>query len=61
MNSKQQLIEELCKELMGLGINIEPTAMELILQMQEQDFCNLTKVVNPAIEFEHLLAKIKNH
>ena len=59
MNWKSEHIGKLCKELLELGINLEPKTMELILRMQEQDFRNLTKGVDTATEFEHLLSKIK--
>ncbi len=61
MNRKSAHIIELCNELLELGINLEPKTMELILQMHEQDFRNLTKGVDIAAEFEHLLSKIKLH
>ena len=59
MSWKSEQITELCKELVELGINLEPKALELILHMQEKDFKNLTKEVDTAAEFEHLLSKIK--
>ena len=61
MSSKSEHIIELCNELLELGIDLEPKTMELFLQMQEQDFSNLTKGVDTAVEFEHLLSKIKKH
>ena len=59
MSSKSDHITELCNELLELGINLEPKTMELILKMQDQDFRNHTKEVDPAVELEHLLSKIK--
>ena len=59
MSSKSDHIIELCNELLELGIDLEPKTMELILKMQGQDFRNHTKEVDPAVEFEHLLSKIK--
>ena len=59
MSSKSEHIIELCNELLELGIDLEPKTMELILKMQDQDFRNLTSDVDPAVEFEHLLSKIK--
>lgn len=59
MNSNPEHIKELCSELHELGINITPKNMELILKMQDMDFQNLTRGIDPAREFENLLSKFK--
>jgi hypothetical protein len=60
MPCKSENIEELCNELQELGIDLDSRTMKLIVQMQEQDFRNLTKDIDIASEFKNLLSKINN-
>ncbi len=60
MNYSKEHINELCRELLELGISVTPETIEIILRGQEKEFRDITGKLNPAKEFKRLQSKIKH-
>ena len=60
MKTREALIKDLCHELKGMGIQVEAPFMEMILNMQDKDYRELTKAVNPDQEVKKMMLKMKH-
>lgn len=53
-------IKDLCDELFGLGITVDPDTMKSIIKMQEDDFLEITKELDPDLEYRKIIHRINN-